>query len=86
MSLTLDIISWVLLLLGSFFCITAGVGMIRMPDLFTRSHAASILDTTGAGLILIGLAFQAPDYLIALKLLFIFFCKHHKAPAAQYEK
>jgi len=73
MSLTLDLISWVLLLLGSFFCITAGVGMIRMPDLFTRSHAASILDTMGAGLILAGLAFQAPDYLIALKLLFIFF-------------
>lgn len=73
MSTVLDIASFVLLLLGSFFCITSGVGLIRMPDFFTRAHAASILDSMGAGLILFGLVLQAPDYLIALKLLFIFF-------------
>lgn len=73
MSLVLDIASFILLLLGSFFCITAGVGLIRMPDLFTRAHSASVLDSMGAGLILFGLALQAPDYLVALKLLFIFF-------------
>ena len=73
MSLVLDIVSLVLLVLGSFFCITAGVGLIRMPDLFTRAHSASILDSMGSGLILLGLAFQAPDYLVVVKLLFIFF-------------
>ncbi len=73
MSLLLDIISWVLLLLGGFFCITAGLGLLRMPDFFTRAHAASILDSMGAGLILSGLALQAPNYLVALKLMFIFF-------------
>ena len=73
MSLLLDIISWVLLLLGGFFCITAGLGLLRMPDFFTRAHAASILDSMGAGLILLGLALQAPNYLVALKLMFIFF-------------
>ena len=73
MSLVLDIISLVLLVLGSFFCITAGLGLIRMPDLFTRAHSASILDTMGSGLILLGLALQAPDYLVAVKLFFIFF-------------
>ena len=73
MSTVLDIISLVLLVLGGFFCITAGVGLIRMPDLYTRAHSASVLDTMGSGLVLLGLALQAPDYLVALKLLFIFF-------------
>lgn len=73
MDILLDIASWLLLLAGSFFCVTAGVGLIRMPDLFTRAHAASILDSMGAGLILLGLALQAPNYLVVIKLLFTFF-------------
>jgi len=73
MTLALDIASLVLLILGSFFCITAGVGLIRMPDFYTRAHSASILDSMGSGLILLGLALQAPDYLVAVKLFFIFF-------------
>ena len=73
MSMALDIASLVLLILGSFFCITAGVGLIRMPDFYTRAHSASILDSMGSGLILLGLALQAPDYLVAVKLFFIFF-------------
>ena len=73
MSMALDIASQVLLVLGSFFCITAGVGLIRMPDFYTRAHSASILDSMGSGLILLGLALQAPDYLVAVKLFFIFF-------------
>lgn len=73
MALILDIASWLLLLAGGFFCVTAGVGLIRMPDLFTRAHAASILDSMGAGLILLGLALQAPNYLVVIKLLFTFF-------------
>ena len=44
-----------------------------MPDFYTRAHSASILDTMGAGLILLGLALQAPDYLVVVKLFFIFF-------------
>lgn len=73
MNTVLDILSWLLLLSGGFFCITAGVGLIRMPDFFTRAHAASILDSMGAGLILLGLALQSPNYLVAIKLLFTFF-------------
>ncbi len=73
MSMVLDIASLILLVLGGFFCITAGVGLIRMPDFYTRAHSASILDSMGSGLILLGLALQAPDYLVVLKLLFIFF-------------
>ncbi len=73
MSLALDIATFILLLAGSFFCITSGVGLIRMPDFYTRAHAASILDSMGSGLILFGLLLQAPDYVTGLKLVFIFF-------------
>jgi len=72
MSLALDIVSWILLLAGGFFCITAGVGLLRMPDFFTRAHAGSVLDSMGAGLILLGLALQAPNYLVVVKLFFVF--------------
>ena len=45
MSLVIDILSWAFLLLGSFFVVTGGIGVIRMPDLFTRLHAAAVTDT-----------------------------------------
>jgi multicomponent Na+:H+ antiporter subunit G len=63
-----DIISWVLLIGGSFFVLVGGIGVLRMPDVYTRSHAAGITDTLGAMLILVGLMFQAGPTLITVKL------------------
>jgi multicomponent Na+:H+ antiporter subunit G len=45
-----------LLLLGTFGCVTAAVGVVRFPDAYTRLHAAGVGDTLGAGAILLGLA------------------------------
>ena len=67
----LDIASWVLLLAGTGFCIIGGIGLVRMPDLYTRMHAASVTDTLGAGLILFGLMLQAGVTLVAAKLLIL---------------
>lgn len=53
-----DVLSWILLLSGSAFALIGGIGVLRMPDVFTRLHAAGITDTMGAGLILAGLMFQ----------------------------
>ncbi len=55
MSQLLDIVSWILLSTGTIFCGIGGIGLLRMPDLYTRTHAASISDTLGAGLVLSGL-------------------------------
>ena len=41
MSLIVDLASWALILAGSFFVVVGMVGVVRMPDLFTRLHAAS---------------------------------------------
>lgn len=71
MSLAIDLLSWASLLAGGAFCIIGAVGMLRMPDFYTRMHAASVVDTLGAGFILFGLLLQAGWTLVAVKLLFI---------------
>jgi multicomponent Na+:H+ antiporter subunit G len=71
MSMVVDLLSWALLLSGGIFCIIGAVGMLRMPDFYTRMHAASVIETLGAGPILLGLCLQAGWTLIMVKLLMI---------------
>jgi len=71
MELLLDIFSWALLLAGGFFIVVGSLGLVRMPDFFTRVHAASITDTLGAGLIVVGLLLQSPHWLGSVKLILI---------------
>jgi len=68
MDLALDIISWALLICGSVFCIIGGIGMIRLPDVFTRMHAAGVTETLGAVAIFMGLMVQAGLTLVTVKL------------------
>ena len=68
MKLTVDLLSWACLLAGGFFCIVGALGMLRMPDFYTRMHAASIV---GAALMLLGLMLQAGPTLVAVKLLMV---------------
>ncbi len=71
MEIVLDIISWIFLVCGSIFCLTGAVGLFRFPEFFSRIHAASLTDTLGASLILIGLMFQAGWSLALPKLILI---------------
>ncbi len=71
MDILFDIISWICLLLGSFFCLTGALGLLRFPDFFSRTHASGVTDTMGAGLILIGLMFQSGWGLVLPKLILI---------------
>jgi multicomponent Na+:H+ antiporter subunit G len=71
MSILVDILSWACLLLGGAFAIIGGIGVLRLPDFFTRLHAASIADTISAGLILLGLCLQAGWSLVTVKLILI---------------
>jgi len=59
MEFLIDLFSWVLLVGGGFFCVTGALGLLRMPEAFTRLHAASVIDTLGVGMILIGLMVQS---------------------------
>ena len=68
MDLILDIASWALLSFGGAFVFIGGVGALRMPDLYTRMHAASLTDSMGAVLIIFGVMLQAGPSLAAIKL------------------
>ncbi len=67
----IDFISGALLLGGAVFVIIGGVGLLRMPDFYTRIHAAGITDTLGASAVLLGLALQAGWDLMSVKLVII---------------
>jgi multicomponent Na+:H+ antiporter subunit G len=84
MTLVADILSWACLLAGGFFCIVGTLGLVRMPDFYTRMHAASVTDTLGAGLILAGLVIQAGFTLVAVKLLMIGILLFFTSPTATH--
>jgi multicomponent Na+:H+ antiporter subunit G len=84
MSVAIDIASWILLVAGGLFCIVGAVGLLRMPDFYTRVHAASVTDTLGAGLILLGLILQAGSILVAAKLVIIGLLIFFTSPAATH--
>lgn len=71
MTVAIDLASWALILAGSFFILAGAIGMIRLPDLYTRMHSASVIDTLGAGFLFVGLMLQAGFSQVTLKLLFI---------------
>jgi len=66
--LVLDIISWILLSAGGVFVLIGGIGALRMPNLYTRMHAASVTDSLGAALVLLGVMVQAGLTLYTIKL------------------
>ena len=68
MTAFIDILSWVLLTAGGAFVFIGGLGALRMPNLYTRMHAASLTDTMGAVLILGGIMLQAGMSLATIKL------------------
>ena len=69
--LIVEILSWVLIVSGSFFAIVGAVGIYRFPDFWARLHAASISDSAGMILLMIGMALQAGLTLITVKLIII---------------
>jgi len=82
--LVIVVLSWILLLSGSFFMVVAGVGVLRMPDVFTRLHAAGIKDTLGAGLTLVGLMLYGGLSLVTVKLLLIWLFLWFTSPVASH--
>ena len=69
----LDILSWIFLIAGAFFSIVGGIGIVRLPEFYSRLHGGGITDTLGAGLIVTGLLFQGGLELTTVKLLMILF-------------
>jgi multicomponent Na+:H+ antiporter subunit G len=73
----MEILSMIFIVAGLFFLIVAAIGVIRLPDVFSRSHAISLTDSLGAFLMLIGIALHEGlgtnmlKILVVLSLLYI---------------
>lgn len=69
---------------GLFFVLAGTIGVLRLPDFYTRLHAAGMTDTLGAELILIALMFQADNLQMVLKLLLVAFFLFVTSPTATH--
>ena len=58
MDMALDALSWISITAGLFFMLVGTLGVLRMPDVYTRLHAAGMTDTMGAGFLILGMLFQ----------------------------
>ena len=83
-ALVAEVLSWAFLMAGSVFLLIGGLGLIRLPDFYTRIHAAGITDTMGAWLILIGLMFSTGWTLISVKLVMLLFFLAVTSPLASH--
>lgn len=83
-AMIVDIMSGALVIAGSGFILVGAIGLIRLPDVFTRMHAAGIIDSAGAGLLITGMLIQAGFSLVTLKLLILLVLFFFTSPTATH--
>jgi multicomponent Na+:H+ antiporter subunit G len=84
MSLVKELLTFVLAGGGSLFVLLAAVGLLRMPDLFTRMHPSSKAATLGTVLILIGTALHFGNGAISVRAVLICLFLFLTAPVASH--
>jgi multicomponent Na+:H+ antiporter subunit G len=80
----INLASWLLITAGGIFCLIGALGLLRMPDFYTRMQAASLIDTIGAGLLLLGMILQSGFTLVSVKLLFVGLLLFFTSPTATH--
>ena len=72
-----DILSGLCIAAGVIALIIGAFGLIRLPDLYSRTHAVGMMDTAGVGFIILGLIIHEGFTLVSVKLalvgIFLFF-------------
>jgi multicomponent Na+:H+ antiporter subunit G len=93
MVMVLDVLSWISIVGGLAFMLIGTLGVLRLPDVYTRLHGAGMTDTMGAGLLLLGMAFQTvvdmmgehPGYWsVLVRLVFIYLFLLFTSPIATH--
>lgn len=79
-----DVVTIISLAGGLFFVLAGTVGVIRLPDFYTRLHAAGMTDTLGAELILFALILQSDNWQVIAKLLLVAFFLFVTSPTATH--
>lgn len=67
----LEVISSIFVIAGLLFFLAGSIGLLRLPDLYSRLHALTKADNLGLGLLLTGLSLYQQELLFAFKLLLI---------------
>ena len=83
-AIIVDALSWIAIVGGVLLLLAGGIGLLRMPDFYTRCHAAGITDTGATLLILVGLMLQAGFSLVTVKLLLILIFLFFTSPTATH--
>jgi multicomponent Na+:H+ antiporter subunit G len=67
MTAAAEILAGLCLLAGGAFALAAGIGLVRLPEVFTRMHASTKAGTMGVGLIVVALALTTDSVAVASK-------------------
>lgn len=89
MPMWLQIVISIPLIIGTFFIVVAGIGLIRLPDVFCRMHAAGKAGTLGIVMTLFAvmiyfIAIPEPDYSVLIRGLLAIFFQFLTTPAATH--
>lgn len=82
-----DVMQWIsgtLVIMGSLACVVGSLGLIRMPDFYTRMHAGSVTETLGVGFILLGLMVLEGWSLVTVKLAMMGVLVYFVSPTASH--
>ncbi|MBM3224785.1 MAG: monovalent cation/H(+) antiporter subunit G [Candidatus Tectomicrobia bacterium] len=74
----------ILLVIGLLFILTGGIGIVRLPDFYTRLHAMGKCDTLGVMLVLVALAIYVGPSFASVKILLIMVCIGAANPTATH--
>lgn len=80
----MNILNTICMLIGSLFILIAAIGVLRMPDLLMRMHAATKAGTLGTGLILIGVMFHFQKWNVTIEAVLAILFIYITAPIASH--
>ncbi len=80
----MQVTSALFLLIGSFLCVSGGIGILRFPDFYTRMHAVGVTETLATTMIIFGLILHNPDLFIDVKLVIILLMTLFISPTASH--
>ena len=69
MELFIELFSYLFILIGSILILVGSIGLLRLPDVFSRIHAVGMIDTAGIGFIILGLLLHSGFSNTSIKLI-----------------
>ncbi|WP_298818536.1 monovalent cation/H(+) antiporter subunit G [uncultured Roseibium sp.] len=67
MTAVVEIVTGLMLIIGASFALVASIGLLRLKDVYMRTHAASKAGTLGSGVMLLALAVDAGDLAVVTR-------------------